>query len=309
MPIMTLKEPLKYECAAALGNFDGVHRGHKAVIAAAAEFRADGLVPCVLSFHPHTGAFFDRASHPDLITDTLAFNAFKAAGAREVYEISFEQVRNMEPEEFVREILVGKMKAKAVCCGFNYRFGKNGAGTSDTLVSLGKKYGFCVRVVQSVDYDGAPVSSTRIRAAVQRGEMREAQEMLGRPFSYDFTVVTGDRIGGAVLGFPTINQEFPESFVQPRFGVYAGRAQAEGRYYDAVINFGVRPTFSSTRPRSESHLINFSGDLYGKNVKVELLQFLRGEIRFDGIEGLIAQIAEDKQRAIEVPAEIDKGKQ
>lgn len=151
-------------------------------------------------------------------------------------------------------------------------------------------------MTEEVDFCGLPVSSTRIRAALEQGRPEEANAMLGRPFCYDFTVVGGDR-RGRKLGAPTINQFFPSGFVVPKFGVYASKTLVEGRYHPSVTNIGMRPTIGTQSLRSETYIMDFSGDLYGQNIEVSLLHFLRGEVRFESLDALRAQIAADAQAA------------
>lgn len=297
MQIEALPEyPPEQGAAVALGCFDGVHIGHQAVIRLAAGFRAKGLLPCVLSFYPHPAAVLAGGAPPALVTPELRCEAYEKCGAEAAYQADFRKVYQMEPEQFVKEVLVGRLNAKAVCCGFNFRFGKNGAGTPALLQKLGEEYGFEVRIASGVDYQNAPVSSTRIRAAVEDGNIPLANAMLGRPFAYNFEVVVGDQ-RGRTLGFPTVNQEFPEGFVMPRFGVYAGRVWLEEQWKCAVVNFGIRPMFTLPRPRSEAYILDYTGDLYGQCVKLELLEYLRGEVKFKTVDELKRQIAADADAA------------
>lgn len=294
-------QPPRQGTAVALGSFDGVHRGHQAVISLASAFQPKGMLSCVLSFQPHPAAVLGGNAPPALVTPALRCEAYKNAGAQAAYEIDFRSVCDMSPRHFVEDILIGRLNAKAICCGFNFRFGKNGDGTPELLQDLGKEYGLEICIAQHIDYQESPISSTRIRAAVEAGDMVQVNAMLGRPFAYDFEVVMGDQ-RGRTLGSPTINQEFPENFVLPRFGVYAGRALVDGQWKCAVVNFGIRPTFSLPRPRSEAYILDYSGDLYGHNIKVELLKYLRGEMKFNGIEGLKRQIGIDAIAAQEILA-------
>lgn len=297
MRIESLPEyPPERGTAVALGNFDGVHIGHCLVIGLAADFSAQGLLPCVLSFSPHPAAVLKGAAPSALITPSLRCAAYASAGAQAAFALAFGEVCNLSPQAFVDEILIRRLGAKAVCCGFNYRFGKGGAGSVQTLREIGERAGMEVRVAPRAEFEGEAVSSTRIRAAVEAGRMREAREMLGRPFAYDFTVTVGDR-RGRLLGFPTINQKFPQEYTLPRFGVYAGRALTEQGWKTAVVNVGVHPTFTLSTPQSEAFLLDYSGDLYGKNVTVELWEFLRGETKFSSAEELKGQIAADVNAA------------
>lgn len=297
MLIESLPEyPPEQGTAVALGNFDGVHRGHCSVIGLAADFSPQGLLPCVLSFSPHPYAVLKGAAPPTLITPSLRCAAYACAGAQAAFVLNFAEVCELSPQAFVEEILIRRLNARAVCCGFNYRFGKGGAGSVQTLREIGERDGIQVRVAPRAEFKGEAVSSTRIRVAVEAGHMRDAREMLGRPFAYDFTVTVGDR-RGRLMGFPTINQKFPQGYALPRFGVYAGRALTEQGWKTAVVNVGVHPTFTLATPQSEAFLLDYSGDLYGKNITVELWEFLRGETKFSGAEELKRQIAADVSAA------------
>lgn len=295
MEALPEKPPAK-GTAVALGSFDGVHRGHCSVIRLAAGFSSHGLLPCVLSFSPHPAAILQGTAPPALITPSLRCAAYASAGAKAAFVLDFRRICAMPAQQFVEKILRQRLHAKAVCCGFNFHFGKDGAGSPSLLQEIGERLGLAIRVAPQVEFQGAPVSSTRIRAAVEAGDMRSARGMLGRPFSYDFPVTVGDK-RGRLLGFPTINQKFPEGYVLPRFGVYAGRALTEAGWKTAVVNVGMHPTFTLTAPQSEAFLLDYSGDLYGKNVKVELWEYLRGEVRFSSAEELKRQIADDVDTA------------
>jgi riboflavin kinase/FMN adenylyltransferase len=188
-----------------------------------------------------------------------------------------------------------------VSCGENFRFGKGAAGDTAALRHL------CgdspaVEVLPLVILDGAPISSSQIRAAIRAGEMERANRLLGRRFTIDFEVVHGRQLG-RTLGTPTINQPFPEGFVEPKFGVYATLATAQGREYAAVTNVGVKPTVGSDRVLAETYIHGFSGDLYGQSVRVSFLRFLRPERKFEGIEALREQIVRDSEIAARTAAE------
>lgn len=283
---------------AALGNFDGVHIGHAMVLYQTRALAKElGVQPSALIFKEHPKASEKGGAPPKLLTLGQKDEAFKAYGIEDVYLYNFEDVRNLTPEEFVKEILIKKLNAKGVCCGFNYRFGKNASGDAETLEKLCGKYGLRLCVAGRINVENEAVCSTRIRAAVESGNIELANKMLGRVFSYDFTVVGGDKLG-RLLGTPTINQYFPEGFVSPRFGVYASRCLINGAYRASVTNIGVRPTVDAVNLRSETFIVGFSGDLYGQNIEVGLIKFLRQEKKFDGFEALSGQIRADIKRAV-----------
>lgn len=279
----------------ALGNFDGVHIGHRAVIGAAVQMaRRWDFLPGAVVFREHPQKALRGAAPARLCDDRMRLLAFENAGAKAVCVLDFEEIMPLSPEAFVEQILVRRLHARALSCGYDYRFGGGGAGDAGRLRELCLHHDIRFSMTDEVDFGGLPVSSTRIRAALEQGRMEEANAMLGRPFCYDFTVVGGDR-RGRKLGAPTINQFFPEGFVVPKFGVYASKTLLKGECHPSVTNIGLRPTIGTQSLRSETYIMDFSGDLYGQNIEVSLMHFLRGEVKFDSLDGLRAQIAADAQ--------------
>lgn len=281
--------------AVALGSFDGLHKGHMAVINTALSYKAKGLIPCVLLFDVHPQQILSGKAPMAILPPSLRKRKLEKLGIL-CFPVAFEDVRTMAPEEFVRHILVDKMNAQAICCGYDYRFGYHGTGDVSSLKELCSDLSIDLKVAAVVEYEGEPISSTRIRGAIEQGNIQSANAMLGRAFSYDYEVVGGDRVG-RLLGAPTINQLFPEGFVIPKFGVYAAKAFVENAWHAAVTNIGRRPTFDSNVLRSETCILDFSGDLYGQNIEVGLLQYLRGEQKFNSLEELSNQIQCDAQLA------------
>ena len=284
------------DTAVALGSFDGLHIGHKKVIASALSMRASGLLPVILLFDVHPQAVLGSA--PDEILQKHIRNRILRRAGIKAVTVPFKDICNMSPEEFFDSVLIGKLGAKALCCGENYRFGKDAAGGRDVLETLCENAGVTLDVSKSVNYYGRPVSSTRIRKALSQGKIPLANAMLGRPFCYDGKVREGDR-RGRLMGAPTANQLFPRNFIIPATGAYASCVTIGGRQYRAVTNIGVRPTFNKTRLQSETHIIGFDGDLYGKNLEVSLLDFLRPEQKFSGMDELAKQIEEDKSLSMQ----------
>lgn len=279
----------------ALGSFDGLHIGHRAVVMNAAGEADRGLVPVVLLFDEHPLSAIKNAPPEAITTKEELENEIKALNAVPV-TVSFKSIMNMTPEEFIDTILVGMLNAGAVSCGFNFRFGRNSSGNPEILKKLCDDRSIKFIITDEVDYLGKPVSSTRIRKAIADGDMISARNMLGHNFYYVFTVESGDRIG-RTLGFPTINQFFPDNFAIPKFGVYASTAYVENNPYPAVTDIGIRPTLEHKKPRSETNIIGFSGDLYYKKIKIELLKFIRPEIKFSSLDELKIQIAKDSSTA------------
>ncbi len=288
--------------AVALGSFDGLHRGHMSVIACTADFKREcGLSPHVLLFDTHP-MFILKGSAPDRILQESLRDEILAASGFETDIIPFIYIKDMTCREFFEEIIIGKLNAGAVCCGWNYRFGKNGEGNCETLSALCKEYGIMLKIVPHVDFEGEPISSTRIRKAVENGDIPLANAMLGREFRYKSTVVSGHQ-RGRLIGAPTINQHFDKNFVLPKKGVYASVTVVDGKEYPSVTNIGLRPSFENEDFRSETCILGFSGDLYGQNIEVRLLRYLRDEIRFESMKKLSLQIEKDAEKSKELFAE------
>ena len=282
----------------ALGNFDGLHRGHIAVLREALSVAArKRMRPVVLLFDRHPKEVLTGTCPPMLMTPEDKARRLKHMGFR-VETVSFEGLQNLSPDAFLAHVQRNLAPA-ALCCGRNYRFGANAAGTVDTLRMLCPARNMEVHVVEDAIVGGRPVSSTRIRALLESGDVPGANLLLGRPFSFAFPVVDGDK-RGRVLGFPTLNQWFPPKFVHPRHGVYASKVCLKQVWYPAVTNLGVRPTIGTDSFRSETHIPGFSGDLYGQTVEVHLLEFLRPEADFGSLDALKTQIAADTAAAKEV---------
>ncbi len=285
--------------ALALGTFDGLHRGHLNVLGEAKAFTKIGFTPAMLMFDTHPQAVLKGIAPPLLITREDKEEKAKELGVLPVH-ISFEEIRNLSPEEFLRDILINKHNVGAVICGENFLFGKDGGGNSKILCELCEKYGIIYKMAQSIDYNGEMISATRIREALANGDIKTANEMLGRNFSYDFLVVEGNKIGKKVFGFPTINQHFPTGFINLKHGVYASQSTVDGVIYPSVTNFGCHPTVGGDQVLSETCILGFDGDLYYQKIKVELLDFLRAEKKFNSKDELKAQIDYDSKLAVEI---------
>lgn len=285
--------------AVTLGSFDGLHKGHMKVIACAFEMQQKhGLLPLVLLFDSHpmltvAGKAPDMILQPSLRDELIAQTG---AGKRIV---SFREVKDMSCRDFFEKILIGQLNAGGICCGWNYRFGKANEGGIETLKMLCEENGVELKVTPPVDFGGEPVSSTRIRQAVESGDIPLANAMLGREFRYKNVVVSGQH-RGRLIGAPTINQRFENGFVKPKKGVYASVTVVDGTEYPSVTNIGLRPSFENEDFRSETCILGFSGNLYGQDIEVRLLEYLRDEIKFDSIESLSGQIGIDAERSEEI---------
>lgn len=282
--------------AIALGNFDGVHLGHQAVIASAGEVSQERNVALGAAvFEPHPRRFFQ----PDLAPFRLQTPAQRARslgelGVTEVFELGFDAAMAQSGDrEFAERVLKGVLGASHVSVGADFRFGKGRSGDVAKLRRHGAEFGFSVDAVAAVEAGGAPVSSTRIRTAIAAGDMAQAQSLLGRPWAIAGEVARGFA-RGAGLGFPTANVALGD-YVRPRPGIYAVRVDlGDGVLLPGVASVGVNPTFGALpEPLLEAHLLDFSGDLYGKTIEAEMIAFLREEARFDAVEALKRQIKQD----------------
>ena len=285
--------------AVTLGSFDGLHKGHIAVIACAFEMQKEhGLLPLVLLFDRHPMLTVSGKA-PDMILQAALRDELIAKTGAGKRIVPFREVRNMSCREFFEKILIEKLNAGGVCCGWNYRFGKNNEGGTEELKALCEEFGVILKITPPVDFGGEPVSSTRIRQAVESGDVSFANEMLGREFRYKLTVVDGQH-RGRLIGAPTINQRFDEGFVIPKKGVYASVTVVDGMEYPSVTNIGLRPSFENEDFRSETCILGFSGNLYGQEIEVRLLQYLRDETKFDSLEKLSEQIGKDAGKSEEI---------
>lgn len=296
----TIREtsPACASTAVALGYFDGLHIGHAAVIGRAIARAKEGMCACVFTFTMHTAHPQAKQEGSDLVTEEEKYRILEQWGVSLVLAPDFSEFRDMSPEEYVDEVLVKRLHAKAICCGHDFRFGRHASAGVIELAALCDARGIEIDIVPAVKYEGKRISSTWIRELIGRGEVDTAAKLLGRAFGYDFTVVPGKKLG-RTIDSPTINQRLPNGFVAMRHGVYASASMAEGKWYPSVTNVGVRPTVEDSRAvNSETYLYGFSGDLYGKKVQVRLLKFLRDEQRFASVDQLKEQIQRDTQDAL-----------
>jgi riboflavin kinase/FMN adenylyltransferase len=276
----------------ALGNFDGFHKGHQAVVGRAVErARAEGRPVLVATFDPHPVRHFRPDAEPFRLT-TLGQRQrlFGAAGADAMIVFGFDGALAETPaEEFVAQRLVGLIGAAGVVTGEDFTFGRGRGGNIEVLRRLGEMHGFSVDAIGPVADGGEPVSSSRIRAALKAGDCAAAARLLTRPFAIEGVVEHGDK-RGRTLGYPTANLSLG-SYLRPRFGIYAVRARVDGgTLLEGAANLGVRPTFEPARELLEPYFFDFAGDLYGRTLEVELIEFVRPERRFDGVESLKAQM-------------------
>lgn len=287
-------------CVVTIGNFDGVHRGHREILARALEgARAHGVELVVLTFEPHPTRILapDRASPLLTGLDRKLELIAEAGAACTVVQVFDRRFSAQSPREFAREVLLG-LRAREVYIGANFHFGKDRAGNGAVLTALGAELGFAAVVVQPVTSGGETISSSRVRELLAAGDLDRAADLLGRRFDLDGLVVEGDR-RGRLLGFPTANLRTVVEAL-PRDGVYAVRARVLGApgegWMRGVMNIGVRPTFAAGRS-IEVHLLDVARELYGTTMRIECVARLRDEMRFDGVEALRAQITRDAAEA------------
>ncbi len=306
MQTRTLEQTLELANAVVtVGTFDGVHRGHRAVIeAVVSAARARSGTAVAVTFDPHPRAVIHPADPPVVLTSmNEKRRRLGDAGIDVLAVIPFtRQVQMLSPEAFVSTYLVEYLGAKVVVLGYDHGFGKGRGGDPETMRTLGDRFGFEVSVVPPVMVGERPVSSSRLRDLVQKGEIDEARELLGGGYPISGRVAPGEG-RGRQLGFPTANLALDESMkLLPPNGVYAARAFIP-EPYAAVMNLGMRPTFNGKDRLLEAHLLDFNGDLYGRRISLELVGRLRDERRFRNSEALVSQIQRDGQRAREIVEE------
>jgi riboflavin kinase/FMN adenylyltransferase len=285
--------------AVTIGVYDGVHRGHQAVLADLAERAAQLGVDqqVVLTFDRHPLALVDPGSAPRNLTSIgQRIEILDSMGVDAVGILPFDQIRTMHPTAFIHQVLLGSMGAKLVVVGTNFRFGRNRAGDVAGLGAEGLHHGFEVDAVELLRGDGSTVSSSVIRALLEAGDVEAAEEALGRPFELRSTVIPGDGRGHSI-GYPTANLSVPGGMAIPRRGVYVARVTIGQREIPGVVNVGIRPTFGGGSLMIEVHLIGLNEDLYGRPVAVRFRHRLRDERKFGSVAELVAQIERDVEAA------------
>lgn len=293
----------------ALGNFDGIHIGHKKLITAAINKAKDNNGRSgAFIFEPHPAQVLMPDKAPLLLvsSERKADLLEKLGLDALIYNNFNKEIARCSPEEFVQEILVKKLKVDEVFVGFNHSFGYKGKGTPELLKQLGKKYGFKVTIIEAVKIGEQIVSSSLIRKVLNEGNINSAYEMLGYYPSIDGIVVEGENRGGTRLGFPTANVEVNSTYMVPGKGVYAAKALVNGAFYDSMVNIGIKPTFHEEYPVSiEAHLMNFNDSIYDEHITLLFIEKLRVEQRFTDIEELIKQITADKNQAKQILSSVN----
>lgn len=284
----------RFQTAVALGNFDGVHRGHcDLILRMIKDANENNLNPSLLVFDNHTKTVLTGEAPKTITSIEQKFHIFKNLGVQLLYRMKFDrEIMKLLPEEFVKNILVDKLNVKSVVVGFDYRFGHKASGDSELLKKLGEKYNFKVIILDPIYIDNELVSSTRIRNLLQEGNIIEANKLLGRNYSIRGKVVGGKKLGNT-LGFPTANIELVDNFVIPKHGVYSTNTLVGKKSYLSATSVGKNPTFKDEGLKIESHIIDFNEDIYGKIIELEFIQYLREEIKFKDLDELKKKVQED----------------
>ncbi len=287
-------------CCAALGYFDCVHAGHLAVISRTREQALKQGVKCAVMTIDMSGARALGKGGFDILPTSERLSRIEDAGADVCFMPDFLKLRDLSGEDFVREILEGTFGARTVVCGEDFRFGRGRSCGADELKELCRTRGIEVILEPAAMYGGERISSSRIKKALSDGDMTAAEAMLGRGYGFSLEVYEEKHLARR-LGFPTMNQRFPDGIVCPRFGVYYSRAYVGEWALPAVSNIGVRPTVGDeNRVTLETHILDFSGELYGKSVRVELKKFLRGEKKFADADELRRAVENNIRQAREL---------
>jgi len=291
-------DPALEGAVVAIGNFDGVHRGHRAVIAAARSRAAALRRPAAaLTFEPHPRSVFRPDEPLFRLTDERAkLRLLAATGLDGAIVLRFDAaLASLSAQDFIARILLGRFAVAGVAIGFDFHFGLNRSGSPDYLKAQGAQLGFAVDIVPRFEDDGRPVRSGPIRAALAQGRVREASELLGYPWFVSAEVVHGDK-RGRELGYPTANLRLAPSCAL-KHGIYAVRIGVGERRYDGVASFGRRPMFDQGTVLLEVFLFDFSGDLYGQEIDVAFIDWIRPELKFDSIDALVRRMDEDSAMA------------
>lgn len=270
----------------ALGTFDGLHKGHLTVLKNA--LLASNAICVTFTYPPNAK---NRLIMPPLIK----LNRLTEMGFKKVVSLNFDEVKDMQPLEFL-EFLRDKYQVEIFCCGFDYRFGKNGSGDINLIKTFADSNRLSVSVSPPYCRNGVKVSSSNIRAFIENGEIPQANDWLSEPYSLELPVIHGDA-RGRTIGFPTLNQPLPKGICVPRFGVYISRVELDGAIWRGITNIGIRPTYLTNTPACETYVMGYKGDAYGKRVKLIPEKFIRDEEKFDSLGELKNAISQDMKIA------------
>lgn len=293
--------PLSHSCVT-IGNFDGVHLGHQQIFAqVASKANRQKGTSVAITFDPHPLQVLRPGGIKLISTCEQKIELVEMAGIDVLVIVPFTQeFAATTAEYFVDEILLKRIGMKELVVGYDYAFGKGRAGNIPFLKNQGRDKGFSVTVVDAYYIEGTLVSSTRIRQLLAGGDMVEARRLLGRSYQIRGEVQFGKQRGGKEIGFPTANLKFADEDLVPRHGVYVSQVICDGKCYGGIINIGCNPTFGEQALVAETHIFDFNQDIYGKPIKVNLLEFLRSERKFEGVRELASQISKDVARARQI---------
>lgn len=299
--------PEKSGTAIALGYFDGLHKGHRNVISLAAAEKKNGLTPVCFTFSKSPKSVLNGTQSNALMTNEDKIKTLERLGIERTYQADFEKIMNMPAQDFAQKILIDTLKAEKLFCGFNYRYGKNGEGSAETLKSFCESKGVTLTVVPATESRGEIVSSTLIRKLITDGNVKRANELMCSRFGFSSVIEHGKRLGRE-LGTPTINQPLCSELVVPKFGVYASIVTLEnGETYCGVTNIGIKPTVGGNTPLCETWMPKYSGgEIYGQSADVRLLEFIRPERKFSGIDELKDAIIDNSQTALKIYEQTEK---
>lgn len=299
--------PEKSGTAIALGYFDGLHKGHRNVLSLAAAEKENGLIPVCFTFSKSPKSVLNGTQSNALMTSEDKIKTLERLGIERTYQADFEKIMNMPAKDFAQKILIDMLKAEKLFCGFNYRYGKNGEGSAETLKSFCDNKGVELTVVPATESEGEVVSSTLIRKLITDGNVKRANELMCSRFGFSSVIEHGKRLGRE-LGTPTINQPLCSELVVPKFGVYASIVTLEsGETYCGVTNIGIKPTVGGNTPLCETWMPKYKGgEIYGQSADVRLLEFIRKERKFSGIDELKNAIIDNSKTALKIYEQTDK---
>ena len=287
------------ETVVALGNFDGVHKGHQQIIARTVRSaKAVGLASAVFTFSNHPRTILGKGDPvKNILYAEEKIRIIEEMGIDYLFNIPFtREILSMPPEQFIKDILVDRLRIREAYCGFNYSFGYKASGTPEVLMHEGLVHGFGLHVQEPYKIDDIIVSSTYIRQLITEGRMEEATKFMGRMYCIGGEVITGNKLG-RTIGFPTMNLVVDETMVTPPNGVYVTFCTIDGVRYPSVTNVGNKPTIGEYAKNIETHVFNFDQDTYGKHINVEFIRWTRPEKKFDSVDALKNQIGNDSIEA------------
>ncbi len=291
------QEPLDSSTSATIGIFDGVHIGHRQIINLIREQAVkNGLASCVITFHPHPQKVLRGSEIPLIVPFRERLKLFEKEGVDITVCFSFtKDFAQISAKDFVREMLADKLRVKNIFVGPDFFFGRKREGSTELLEAMGRSCGFETKIIRPVSFDGELISSTMIRKLIEDGMVKKAAKFLGDYFFISGNVKQGEKRGRR-LGFPTANLDTDWELL-PKKGVYVTWTHLDGARHRSITNVGVRPTFDAKQLLIETHILGFSGDIYGKSMRIEFVDRLRDEKRFESVDALVAEISRDVEKA------------